>query len=139
MIVGIGTDIVDIRRIERTIARFGERFLDRIFTAKERARAERRANRVATYAKRFAAKEACAKALGTGFRKGVFFRDIGVVNLPSGQPTLSLTGGASARLASLTPPGFAARIELALTDEWPLAQAFVIIWAFPGAREERMV
>jgi holo-[acyl-carrier protein] synthase len=139
VIVGIGTDIVDIRRIERTIARFGERFLDRIFTAKERARAERRANRVATYAKRFAAKEACAKALGTGFRKGVFFRDIGVVNLPSGQPTLSLTGGASARLASLTPPGFAARIELALTDEWPLAQAFVIIWAFPGAREERMV
>ena len=139
MIIGIGTDIVDIRRIERTIARFGERFLDRIFTAKERARAERRANRVATYAKRFAAKEACAKALGTGFRKGVFFRDIGVVNLPSGQPTLSLTGGASARLATLTPPGFAARIELALTDEWPLAQAFVIIWAFPGAREERMV
>ncbi|MFZ1883365.1 MAG: holo-ACP synthase [Rhodoplanes sp.] len=139
MIIGIGTDIVDIRRIERTIARFGERFLDRIFTAKERARAERRANRVATYAKRFAAKEACAKALGTGFRKGVFFRDIGVVNLPSGQPTLSLTGGASARLATLTPPGFEPRIELALTDEWPLAQAFVIIWAFPGAREERMV
>jgi holo-[acyl-carrier protein] synthase len=139
VIIGIGTDIVDIRRIERTIARFGERFLDRIFTAKERARAERRANRVATYAKRFAAKEACAKALGTGFRKGVFFRDIGVVNLPSGQPTLSLTGGASARLVTLTPPGFAARIELALTDEWPLAQAFVIIWAFPGAREERMV
>ncbi|MGZ8372429.1 MAG: holo-ACP synthase, partial [Rhodoplanes sp.] len=100
MIIGIGTDIVDIRRIERTIARFGERFLDRIFTAKERARAERRANRVPTYAKRFAAKEACAKALGTGFRKGVFFRDIGVVNLASGQPTLSLTGGASARLAS---------------------------------------
>ena len=139
MIIGIGTDIVDIRRIERTIARFGERFLDRIFTAKERARAERRANRVPTYAKRFAAKEACAKALGTGFRKGVFFRDIGVVNLPSGQPTLSLTGGASARLASLTPPGFAARIDLALTDEWPLAQAFVIIWAFPGARAERTV
>jgi holo-[acyl-carrier protein] synthase len=139
VIIGIGTDIVDIRRIEQTIARFGERFLDRIFTAKERARAERRANRVATYAKRFAAKEACAKALGTGFRKGVFFRDIGVVNLPSGQPTLSLTGGALARLATLTPPGFAARIELALTDEWPLAQAFVIIWAFPGAREERMV
>ena len=139
MIIGIGTDIVDIRRIERTIARFGERFLDRIFTAKERARAERRANRVPTYAKRFAAKEACAKALGTGFRKGVFFRDIGVANLPSGQPTLSLTGGASARLASLTPPGFAARIDLALTDEWPLAQAFVIIWAFPGARDERMV
>jgi holo-[acyl-carrier protein] synthase len=139
VIIGIGTDIVDIRRIERTIARFGERFLDRIFTAKERARAERRANRIATYAKRFAAKEACAKALGTGFRRGVFFRDIGVVNLASGQPTLSLTGGASARLVALTPPGFAARIDLALTDEWPLAQAFVIIWAFPGARDERMV
>lgn len=139
MIIGIGTDIVDIRRIERTIARFGERFLDRIFTAKERARAERKANRVETYAKRFAAKEACAKALGTGFRKGVFFRDIGVVNLPSGQPTLSLTGGASARLATLTPLGYAPRVELALTDEWPLAQAFVIIWAFPGARDERMV
>lgn len=135
MIIGIGTDIVDIRRIERTIARFGERFLDRIFTAKERARAERRANRVPTYAKRFAAKEACAKALGTGFRKGVFFRDIGVVNLPSGQPTLSLTGGASARLASLIPPGFAARIDLALTDEWPLAQAFVIISALPSEIE----
>jgi holo-[acyl-carrier protein] synthase len=135
VIIGIGTDIVDIRRIERTVARFGERFLDRIFTAKERARAERRANRVATYAKRFAAKEACAKALGTGFRKGVFFRDIGVVNLASGQPTLSLTGGAAARLASLIPPGFAARIDLALTDEWPLAQAFVIISALPGEIE----
>lgn len=135
MIIGIGTDIVDIRRIERTIARFGERFLDRIFTAKERARAERRANRVPTYAKRFAAKEACAKALGTGFRKGVFFRDIGVVNLASGQPTLSLTGGAAARLASLIPPGFAARIDLALTDEWPLAQAFVIISALPSEIE----
>ncbi|MGZ8322512.1 MAG: holo-ACP synthase [Rhodoplanes sp.] len=135
MIIGIGTDIVDILRIERTIARFGERFLDRIFTAKERARAERRANRVPTYAKRFAAKEACAKALGTGFRKGVFFRDIGVVNLASGQPTLSLTGGASARLASLIPPGFAARIDLALTDEWPLAQAFVIISALPSEIE----
>jgi holo-[acyl-carrier protein] synthase len=135
VIIGIGTDIVDIRRIERTIARFGERFLDRIFTAKERARAERRANRVPTYAKRFAAKEACAKALGTGFRKGVFFRDIGVVNLASGQPTLSLTGGASARLASLIPPGFAARIDLALTDEWPLAQAFVIISALPSEIE----
>jgi holo-[acyl-carrier protein] synthase len=135
VIIGIGADIVDIRRIERTIARFGERFLDRIFTAKERARAERRANRVPTYAKRFAAKEACAKALGTGFRKGVFFRDIGVVNLASGQPTLSLTGGASARLASLIPPGFAARIDLALTDEWPLAQAFVIISALPSEIE----
>ncbi len=138
MIIGIGTDLVDIRRIERTIARFGERFLDRIFTQKERARADRRANRIETYAKRFAAKEACAKALGTGFRKGVFFRDIGVVNLPSGQPTLSLAGGALARLVSLTPAGFAARIDLALTDEWPLAQAFVIIWAVPHESEQRI-
>jgi holo-[acyl-carrier protein] synthase len=138
VIIGIGTDLVDIRRIERTMARFGERFLDRIFTQKERARADRRANRAATYAKRFAAKEACAKALGTGFRKGVFFRDIGVVNLPSGRPTLSLTGGASARLASLTPPGYAARIDLALTDEWPLAQAFVIISAVPRDGEQRI-
>jgi holo-[acyl-carrier protein] synthase len=113
VIIGIGTDIVDIRRIERAIERFGERFLDRIFTAKERARAERRRNRVPTYAKRFAAKEACAKALGTGFRAGVFFRDIGVVNLPSGQPTLALTGGAMARLDTLTPPGFTPRIDLA--------------------------
>lgn len=134
MIIGIGTDLVDIRRIERTIERFGERFLDRVFTAKERARAERRRNRVPTYAKRFAAKEACAKALGTGFRAGVFFRDIGVVNLPSGQPTLALTGGAKARLEALTPAGFIPRIDLALTDEWPLAQAFVIISAGPAAR-----
>jgi holo-[acyl-carrier protein] synthase len=138
VIIGIGTDIVDIRRIERAIERFGERFLDRIFTAKERARAERRRNRVPTYAKRFAAKEACAKALGTGFRAGVFFRDIGVVNLPSGQPTLALTGGAMARLDTLTPPGFTPRIDLALTDEWPLAQAFVIISACPVAKELTM-
>lgn len=134
MIIGIGTDLVDIRRIERTIERFGERFLDRVFTPKERARAERRRNRVPTYAKRFAAKEACAKALGTGFRAGVFFRDIGVVNLPSGQPTLALTGGAMARLDALIPPGFTSRIDLALTDEWPLAQAFVVISARPAAR-----
>ena len=138
MIIGIGTDIVDIRRIERTVARFGERFLDRIFTPKERARAERRRNRVPTYAKRFAAKEACAKALGTGFRAGVFFRDIGVVNLPSGQPTLALTGGAKIRLDALTPSGFTPQIDLALTDEWPLAQAFVIISARPAANDLTM-
>jgi holo-[acyl-carrier protein] synthase len=138
VIIGIGTDIVDIRRIERTIARFGERFLDRIFTPKERARAERRRNRVPTYAKRFAAKEACAKALGTGFRAGVFFRDIGVVNLPSGQPTLALTGGAKIRLNALTPSGLIPRIDLALTDEWPLAQAFVIISARPAANDLTM-
>jgi holo-[acyl-carrier protein] synthase len=129
MIIGIGTDLVDIRRIERTIERHGERFLDRIFTASERARAERRANVVSTYAKRFAAKEACAKALGTGFRRGVFFRDIGVVNLPSGKPTLELAGGALERLQALIPPGHRAEIDIALTDEWPMAQALVIISA----------
>ena len=129
MIVGIGTDLCDIRRIERTIERHGERFLARIFTPTERALAERRANRAATYAKRFAAKEACAKALGTGFRAGVFFRDLGVVNLPSGKPTMVLTGAAFARLEKLVPPGFAARIDLAITDEYPMAQAFVVISA----------
>jgi holo-[acyl-carrier protein] synthase len=129
MILGIGIDLVDIRRIEKTIERHGERFVDRIFTAVERAKAERRANRVDTYAKRFAAKEACAKALGTGFRRGVFFRDMGVVNLPSGRPTLELTGGALDRLKAITPPGMQARIDLALTDEWPLAQAMVVISA----------
>jgi holo-[acyl-carrier protein] synthase len=129
MIIGIGTDLVDIRRIEKTIERHGERFLGRIFTDLERARAERRANVVETYAKRFAAKEACAKALGTGFRRGVFFRDIGVVNLPSGKPTLQLAGGALERLRSITPKGHRAEIDIALTDEWPLAQALVIISA----------
>jgi len=132
MIIGIGTDLVDIRRIERTIERHGERFLARVFTAAERARAERRTNVVATYAKRFAAKEACAKALGTGFRRGVFFRDIGVVNLPSGKPTLQLTGGARKRLDEITPQGFQTEIDIALTDEWPLAQAFVVISAVAG-------
>ncbi len=129
MIRGIGIDLVDIRRLDRTLARHGERFVDRVFTAVERAKAERRANRIATYAKRFAAKEACAKALGTGFRRGVFFRDMGVVNLPSGRPTLELTGGALERLKSITPAGKRARIDLALTDEWPMAQAMVIISA----------
>jgi holo-[acyl-carrier protein] synthase len=129
MILGIGTDLVDIRRIEQTIARHGERFINRIYTEAERARAERKANRIDTYAKRFAAKEACAKALGTGFRQGVFFRDMGVVNLPSGKPTLRLTGGALARLAAITPDGYEAQIDLALTDEYPLAQAFVVISA----------
>jgi holo-[acyl-carrier protein] synthase len=132
VIVGIGTDLVDIRRIERTIERHGERFLTRIFTATERALAERRANRVETYAKRFAAKEACAKALGTGFRRGVFFRDLGVVNLPSGKPTMVLTGAAFVRLRSIVPTGFDPRIDLAITDEYPMAQAFVVISAVPG-------
>ena len=129
MILGIGTDLVDIRRIEQTIARHGERFIARIYTDVERARAERKANRIDTYAKRFAAKEACAKALGTGFRQGVFFRDMGVVNLPSGKPTLRLTGGALARLQAITPAGYEAQIDLAITDEYPLAQAFVVISA----------
>ena len=129
MILGIGTDLVDIRRIEQAIERHGERFINRIYTEVERARAERRANRIDTYAKRFAAKEACAKALGTGFRKGVFFRDLGVVNLPGGKPSMKLTGGAADRLAAITPTGMTAQIDLTITDEYPLAQALVIISA----------
>ena len=129
MIIGIGSDLTDIRRIEKTIARHGERFLNRIFTESERARAERRANRAATYAKRFAAKEACAKALGTGMRLGVFWRDMGVVNLPTGRPTMRLTGGALKRLQEITPDGFEPQIDVTITDEYPLAQAFVVISA----------
>lgn len=129
MILGIGSDITDTRRIAKVIERYGDRFLDRIFTSVERERAERRRNRVETYAKRFAAKEACAKALGTGLREGVWWRDMGVVNLPSGRPTLALTGGAGRRLAAITPDGFQARIELTITDEGAMAHAFVIIWA----------
>jgi holo-[acyl-carrier protein] synthase len=131
MILGVGSDVVDVRRIERMIDRYGDRFLDRIFTEVERAKADRRATRAATYAKRFAAKEACAKALGTGFRDGVFWRDLGVVNLSSGRPTMRLTGGALARLTAITPPGHAPRIDITLTDEGPLAQALVIISAVP--------
>ena len=131
MIIGIGSDITDIRRIEKVIERHGERFLSRIFTDTERARAERRAKSVATYAKRFAAKEACAKALGTGIRQGVWWRDMGVVNLPSGRPTMKLTGGAASRLARLIPLGHEARIDVSITDEYPLAQAFVVISAVP--------
>ena len=131
MIIGLGSDLCDARRIGKVLERHGERFLDRIFTAAERAKAERRANRAETYAKRFAAKEACAKALGTGFRKGVFFRDMGVVNLPSGRPTMALTGGALARLKEITPAGHDARIDVSLTDEYPLAQAIVIISGVP--------
>src|SRR6201982_2774802 len=133
MILGIGSDITDIRRIEKVIERHGERFLARIFTDTERARADRRSKSVETYAKRFAAKEACAKALGTGIRRGVWWRDMGVVNLPGGRPTMQLTGGALARLEALTPDGFEARIDLSMTDDWPLAQAFVIFSAVaPG-------
>jgi holo-[acyl-carrier protein] synthase len=129
MILGVGSDLVDVRRIERVIARHGDRFILRIFTEIERAKAERRAGRIETYAKRFAAKEACAKALGTGFRKGVFWRDLGVVNLPSGRPTMKLTGGALERLRAITPPNHEARIDLTITDEGPMAQALVIISA----------
>jgi holo-[acyl-carrier protein] synthase len=129
MIIGIGSDLVDIRRIDATIERYGVRFLDRIFTDTEKAKSDRRAQRSASYAKRFAAKEACAKALGTGLRKGVFWRDMGVVNLPGGKPSLNLTGGALARLNAITPAGHTAQIDLSITDDFPLAQAIVIISA----------
>ncbi len=132
MIIGIGSDLIDIRRIERTMERFGDRFLDRIFTPIERARSDRRVGRAASYAKRFAAKEACSKALGTGFRHGVFWRDLGVVNLASGRPTLALTGGALVCLERLIPAGMQADIALTLTDEPPLAHALVIITAVPA-------
>ena len=134
MILGQGADLCDIRRVEKVLARHGDRFLNRVFTAAERARAARRTEslRAATFAKRFAAKEACAKALGTGFAQGVFHSDLGVVNLPSGQPTLVLTDGAAARLAAITPPGMVAEISLTMTDEPPYAFAQVIIWARPA-------
>lgn len=132
MILGIGSDLIDIRRIEQAIERFGDRFLDRIFTDAERSKCDRRANRSASYARRFAAKEACSKALGTGFRNGVFWRDLGVVNLASGQPCMQLTGGALRRLEEITPKGMTARLDVTLTDEPPLAQAVVIITAVPA-------
>lgn len=131
MILGIGSDLCDIRRIEQTLERFGERFAARVFTDIERAKSDRRAERAASYAKRFAAKEACSKALGTGIRMGVAWREMGVVNLPSGRPTLQLTGSAAERLAALTPEGFRPRIDLTITDDYPLAQAFVVISAWP--------
>ena len=133
MILGLGSDLVDIRRIEKVLERHGDRFIQRVFTPVEVAKAERRATRIDTYAKRFAAKEACSKALGTGFRHGVFFRDLGVVNLPSGRPTMKLTGGALKRLNEITPEGYEARIDISLTDEYPIAQAIVIISAVPKA------
>lgn len=129
MIIGLGSDLIDIRRIEKTLDRYGARFTGRVFTELERKKSERRATRAATYAKRFAAKEACAKALGTGLRAGVFWRDMGVVNLSTGQPTMKLTGGAAKRLAKITPRGMVAQIDLSLTDDYPLAQAIVIITA----------
>jgi holo-[acyl-carrier protein] synthase len=134
MIIGIGSDLIDIRRVEKVIERHGERFLARVFTSTERAKAARRWSAAPTLAKRFAAKEACAKALGTGMRDGVFWRDMGVVNLPSGQPTMRLTGGALARLQAITPAGHEARIALTLSDEGPMAQAFVIISAVAAER-----
>ena len=136
MIVGLGLDTIDIRRIEATLERFGARFTGRVFTELERRKAEGRANAAATYAKRFAAKEACAKALGTGFRRGVFWRDLEVANLPSGKPTMRLSGGAARRLRSLLPAGTTAQVDVALTDEPPLAQAIVIIQAVEAARSE---
>ena len=132
MIIGLGSDIIDIRRIERTLSRFGSRFIERVFTPVEQRKSDGRAGRAASYAKRFAAKEACAKALGTGFRFGVYWRDLGVVNLPSGKPTMKLTGGAARRLKEITPPGMVAQIDLTITDDHPQAQAIVIISALPA-------
>ena len=135
MILGVGTDLIDIRRIEKTLERFGERFITRIFTDIEQAKAERRRGSgqayAATYAKRYAAKEAASKALGTGFRRGVYWRDLGVVNLSSGQPTVKMTGGAAERLKALVPEGMTARVDLTITDEYPIAEAMVIITAVP--------
>ena len=131
MLLGVGSDLADIRRIENTLERFGERFLDRVFTETERRRSERKPDRAASYAKRFAAKEACSKALGTGFRRGVFWRDMGVANMPSGAPTMVLSGGALKRLQEITPAGHRAVVHLTLTDDHPYAQAFVIIEAVP--------
>jgi holo-[acyl-carrier protein] synthase len=137
VIIGLGNDIIDIRRIEKTLERYGERFIARIFTDIERQKSEGRAGRAASYAKRFAAKEACAKALGTGLSRGVYWRDMGVVNLPSGRPTLRLTGGAARQLKSITPDGFDARIDLSLTDDFPLAAAIVIISGLPDKADRR--
>jgi holo-[acyl-carrier protein] synthase len=137
VIIGLGNDIIDIRRIEKTLERYGERFIARIFTDIERRKSEGRATRAASYAKRFAAKEACAKALGTGLSRGVYWRDMGVVNLPSGRPTLRLTGGAARQLQAITPEGFEARIDLSLTDDFPLAAAIVIISGLPDKTDRR--
>lgn len=131
MIIGLGSDLIDIRRIGKTLDKYGDRFVERIYTETERRKSEGRRLRVESYAKRFAAKEACSKALGTGFRRGVFWRDLGVANLPSGKPTMILTGGALLRLDEITPDGFAASIDLTITDDFPLAQAVVIISAIP--------
>jgi holo-[acyl-carrier protein] synthase len=136
VIIGIGNDIIDIRRIERTLERFGSRFVERIFTETEQTKSDRRANRAASYAKRFAAKEACSKALGTGFRRGVFWRDMGVINLKSGKPTMKLTNGALQRLHELTPEGMRAQVDLTITDDHPIAQAIVLISAIPALSDD---
>jgi holo-[acyl-carrier protein] synthase len=136
VILGLGNDLIDIRRIEKTIATHGERFLNRVYTDIERAKSDRRAQRAASYAKRFAAKEACAKALGTGLNHGVYWRDMGVVNLPGGKPTMALTGGALKRLEKITPQGMRAQIDLTITDDFPLAQAIVIISAVPETAKD---
>ncbi len=136
MIIGLGSDLIDIRRIEKTIERHGERFTHRLFTEIERKKSDRRKSRGASYAKRFAAKEACSKALGTGFRNNVFWRDLGVVNLPSGKPTMVLTNGAADRLRQIVPDGYEAHVHLTITDDYPLAQAFVIIEALPVSNKE---
>ena len=137
MILGVGNDLIDIRRIEKTLERYGDRFISRVFTELERNKSEGRRQRAASYAKRFAAKEACAKALGTGLRHGVYWRDMGVVNLPSGRPTLRLTGGAAKVLKEMTPEGYEARIDLTLTDDFPLAAAIVIISGLPEKGDRR--
>ena len=129
MIIGLGSDLIDIRRVEKTLERYGERFTMRCFTEIERAKSDRRRERAASYAKRFAAKEALSKALGTGINRGVYWRDMGVVNLPGGKPTMALTGGAAERLAELTPTGHETEIHITITDDYPLAQAFVILYA----------
>lgn len=138
MIIGIGSDLVDIRRIEKSITRFGEKFTARCFTDEEQARSNGRKDSAASYAKRFAAKEACAKALGTGLNRGVYWRDMGVVNLPGGKPTMRLTGGALKRLESLLPPGMAAQIDITITDDHPMAQAIVIISAVPAPADRQV-
>ena len=137
MILGLGSDITDVRRVAKVMERHGDRFLTRVFTDIERARADRKKNRVETYAKRFAAKEACSKALGTGIRQGVWWRDMGVVNMPSGRPTMALTGGAKKRLDALTPKGWQAQIDITITDEGPMAVAFVVISANPVEKKAR--
>ncbi|WP_048647764.1 holo-ACP synthase [Nitratireductor soli] len=132
MIIGIGSDLIDIRRVSKTLERYGDRFTQRVFTEVERAKSDKRSERAASYAKRFAAKEACSKALGTGISRGVFWREMGVVNLPGGKPTMQLTGGAAKRLAAMMPEGMEAHVHLTITDDFPLAQAFVIIEALPA-------